>query len=381
MTHLFTPFRLRGVTARNRVVIAPMWQYKGVQGMPTDWHLMHLGRFADGGAGIVFQEATAVERRGCGTVGDIGIWDDSFVPAMSRIASAIKNFGSVPAIQLGHAGRKSRTKLPLDGRGELEHTPEIEDWEAWEPIAPSPVPIHEGWQPPREMTHDDIAEVIEAFAAAARRAAQAGYEIVEVHGAHGYLLNQFLSPHTNLRTDEYGDSDANRSRLLFEVVEAVRTEWPDHLPLFVRLSCVDRSGWEMNDTVRIARGLKRLGVDVIDCSSGGIKGSPVSPGGTLNYGYQLPYAEQIRREVDVPTMAVGLIVHPEQAEKALESGQADLIALGREALQNPNWAFDAALKLGADSPYEILADTTGFWLENRAEAVPGLVPSTFQVGR
>ena len=380
MTALFTPIRLREITARNRVVIAPMWQYRGIDWMPTDWHLIHLGRFAAGGAGIVFQEATAVERRGCGTVGDLGIWDDSFTPALSRIAHAIKEFGAVPAIQLGHAGRKSRTMLPMHGREELVQTPEIEDWDEWEPIAPSAVPIHDGWQAPRAMTLADISVVIDSFVAATRRAAQAGYEILEVHGAHGYLLNQFLSRHTNHRTDAYGGTDSRRARLLYEVVEAVRAEWPQHLPLFVRLSCVDRSGWTMDDTVRVSRELKSLGVDVIDCSSGGIKGSPVAPGGTLNYGYQLPYSDRVRKEVGIRTMAVGLIVHPEQAERALQSGQADLIALGREALQNPNWAFDAALKLDADTPYSLLAETTGFWLEKRAEAVPGLVPSTFTTG-
>jgi len=379
MSQLFTPLQLRDVTVRNRTVVAPMWQYRGQQGMPTDWHLMHLSRFADGGAGIVFQEATAVERRGCGTTGDIGIWDDSFIPAMTRLATAIKQCGSVPAIQLGHAGRKARTKLPMEGRGQLERTPDIPDWDAWEPIAPSPVALKKGLEPPREMTQRDIADVVASFAAAARRSREAGYEILEVHAAHGYLLHQFLSPMTNRRTDSYGGDCTNRARLLYEVVEAVRAEWPPHLPLFVRMSCVDGAGWEVDDTVAVSRELKRLGVDGIDCSSGGLVGSPLSAGKAPTYGYQVPYSAQVRAEADITTMAVGLIVHAEQAEQIITDGHADLVALGREALHNPNWPFDAALKLGIEDPYQFLADTTGFWLRKRAQAVPELEPSTFTI--
>ncbi|MFC9223805.1 NADH:flavin oxidoreductase/NADH oxidase [Streptomyces hygroscopicus] len=376
MSHLFTPLPLRDVTLRNRVVVAPMWQYAGVGGMPTDWHLMHLGRFADGGAALVFQEATSVERRGCGTLGDVGIWDDSFVEPLSRLARIMRDNGAVPGIQIGHSGRKARMKTPMAGRGPLERTPGIPDWDDWEPIAPSPVPLKEGFEPPREMTTQDIDDVVSAFGAAAHRAARAGYQALEIHAGHGYLLHQFLSPLTNRRKDRYGGTLENRTRIVLEVAEAVRESWPDHLPLFIRLSCVDNAGWELSDTISLVRELASLGVDVFDCSAGGLVGSPVRTGANLTYGYQVEYARAVRQATGVRTMAVGLLVHAQHAEQVVANGDSDLIAIAREALHNPNWPLDAALKLKVEDPYSLTAPTSGFWLRQRAAKIPGFVPST-----
>jgi 2,4-dienoyl-CoA reductase-like NADH-dependent reductase (Old Yellow Enzyme family) len=373
---LFRELRIRDITLRNRIVISPMWQYTGVEGMPTDWHLMHLGRFADGGAGLVFQEGTAVEWRGRGTYGDLGLWSDRFVEPMSRLASAIRDNGAVPGIQLMHAGRKARTRRPMDGRGPLERSADDPNWDAWHPIAPSPVPLREDLEPPIEMSQLDIHTVIEAFGTAAARADRAGYDALDLHAGHGYLLHEFLSPSTNRRTDSFGGSFDNRVRMLCQVVESVRETWPDTKPLFVRLSCIDGAGWEMPDTIRLVSRLLTLGVDVIDCSSGGVVGSPLRNGQELTYGYQVPLAEQIHRTTGAVTMAVGLIVHAEHAEQILTSGAADLIAVGREVLINPNWPLDCALKLDVDDPFSLTAKTSAFWLRQRARTVPKLRPST-----
>ena len=374
---LFTELTLRDLSLRNRVVVSPMWQYSGQHGLPTDWHLMHLGRYADGGAGMVFQEGTAVERRGCGTVGDLGIWDDAFTRPLSRLASMVKNNGSVPAIQLMHAGRKARMTTPMEGRAPLERTPDIADWEEWEPIAPSAIPLRDGLAAPRPMSIMDIETVIDSFVDATKRALRAGYEALELHAGHGYLLHQFLSPVTNQRGDKYGDSFRNRTRMLSEIVEGVRSVWPDNRPLFVRLSVVDGGGWKFDDTVSLTRILTTLGVDVIDCSSGGLVGSPMERDKSLTYGYQVGYAAAVKEETDASTMAVGLIVHPEHADGIVANGQADLVALGREILYNPNWPVDAAVKLGVDDPFSLTSYRTAYWLRQRAATVPGLVPSTF----
>ena len=374
---LFTELILRDLSLRNRVVVSPMWQYSGQHGLPTDWHLMHLGRYADGGAGMVFQEGTAVERRGCGTVGDLGIWDDAFTRPLSRLASMVKTNGSVPAIQLMHAGRKARMTTPMEGRAPLERTPDITDWEEWEPIAPSAIPLRDGLAAPRPMSIMDIETVIDSFVDATSRALRAGYEALELHAGHGYLLHQFLSPVTNQRGDKYGDSFHNRTRMLREIVEGVRSVWPDNRPLFVRLSVVDGSGWKFDDTVSLTRILTTLGVDVIDCSSGGLVGSPMEGDKPLTYGYQVQYAAAVKKETDASTMAVGLIVHPEHADGIVANGQADLVALGREILYNPNWPVDAAVKLGVDDPFSLTSHRTAYWLRQRAATVPSLVPSTF----
>jgi 2,4-dienoyl-CoA reductase-like NADH-dependent reductase (Old Yellow Enzyme family) len=376
-SQLFAGLTLRGLELKNRVVVSPMWQYAGRNGFPTDWHLMHLGRYADGGAGLVFQEGTTVERRGCGTLGDLGLWDDQYVEPLSRLVRIIKDNGAVPGIQLMHAGRKARMSTPMEGRRPLARTPDITDWDEWEPIAPSPLPIRDGLTPPREMTERDIEEVIAAFVSAAVRAHAAGYEVVELHAGHGYLLHQFLSTATNQRTDCYGGSFANRTRLLKRVVEGVRSVWPQDKPLFARLSVDDGGGWDVDDSVRLVEELLPLGVDVVDCSSGGLVGSPMEGARDYSYGYQIDYAAEVKRRTGAPTMAVGLVVHPELAEQIVAEGSADLVAVAREMLYNPNWPLDAAMKLGVEDPYAITSLRTAYWLRRRAETVPGLVPSTF----
>ena len=373
---LFSPFQLRGVTLKNRIMVSPMWQYVGEHGNPTDWHLMNLGRLAEGGSGLVFQEGTLIERRGCGSQGDLGIWDDKFVPGLKRLASVIRANGGVPGIQLMHSGRKARQKAPYMGRGPLERTPDITDWDEWELIAPSAIPVAEGAETPRAMTAQDIRTVLDAWVSSARRAAQAGYEVLNIHGAHGYLIHQFLCEASNQRTDAYGGSFKNRIRFLMEAFEGIRSVWPQDKPIMVRLSVVD-GAWSVEDSVALVKELKVAGVDIIDCSSGGLTGSPLPAGVRASYGYQVPLAAHIRRETGVPTAAVGLIVHAEQAEQIIAEGSADLVAIARELIMNPNWPIDAAQKLGVDPEYTVANQRARFWLERRAAAMPELTPSTF----
>ncbi|MEI8303079.1 MAG: NADH:flavin oxidoreductase/NADH oxidase [Burkholderiales bacterium] len=378
-TLLFSPWQLRDVVFRNRIMAAPMWQYAGHQWRPTDWHLMNLGRLADGGSGLVFQEGTTVERRGCGTVGDIGIWDDAAVPHLRRLVAIMRDCGAVPGIQLMHAGRKARQKPPDQGRGALQRSPEITDWDAWDVIAPSAITLPgESAAAPREMTGSDIRAVIDAFVAGARRADAAGYQVLDLHAAHGYLLHSFLSPLANRRGDAWGGSLANRMRFVLETVAGVRAVWPAGKPIFVRLSVIDGAagGWTLEDSVTLVREMHRLGVDLIDCSAGGIAGSPLPAGQSASYGYQVDLAAAIRRETGVPTSAVGLIVHASHAERILREGACDLVALARELIHNPNWPVDAAIKLGDDIGHRVMKTRGGFWLERRAATVPGLRTST-----
>ena len=373
---LFTPMQIRDVTMKNRVVIAPMHQYAAERGYPTDWHLMNAGRFAAGGAGLVIVESTKVERRGCGTVGDLGLWHDDFVHHFKRLADFIRQHGSVPGIQIGHSGRKARCFRPWEGRGPLdEQSAGVDDWAEWELVGPSTIADADDPKP-RALSANEIPEMVENWGRAAARADAAGFDMLEIHGAHGYLLHQFLSPVANQRADQYGGSLKNRMRLAIEVTECVRAKWPDHKPLFLRLSVEDGSGWDPDDSVTLASIVKDVGVDVIDCSSGGIAGAVGVGKRPLGYGYQVPLAEKIKRNAKMPSMAVGLIVHSDHAEEILQNGQADLIALAREVLHNPNWALDAALKLGAESPYALMPPAYEYWLAKRAETVPELMPST-----
>ncbi len=375
---LFTPLTIREVTLPNRVVVAPMHQYSAVRGFANDWHLMNAGRYAAGGAGFVMMESTKVERRGCGTLGDLGLWDDAFVPGLERIVDLIHGCGSVAGIQLGHSGRKARTGRPWEGGRPLERSDDIEDWDAWELVAPSAIAADERSPVPRALERTEIADVVQAFGKAAARAYAAGFDVVEIHGAHGFLIHEFLSPVANQRTDDYGGSELNRMRFAIEVVEAVRANWPASKPLFLRLSAEDDAGWGPEQSVALARIVRPLGVDVIDCSSGGILGKApsVAPG----YDYQVPYADRIRREAEIMTMAVGVIVHAQQAERILQEGRADLIAVGREMLYNPNWAMDAAQKLGADPKFEMLPPPYQYWLSRRAATVKDMVPSSWRPG-
>lgn len=377
---LFTPIQLRDVRLKNRVVIAPMHQYAADEGFATDWHLMNAGRYAAGGAGLVIMESTKVERRGCGTIGDLGIWKDAFIPGLKRCADFIRGHGAVPGIQLGHSGRKARRFRPWEGGAPLVPSPEIPDWEAWELVAPSAVASPETELAPRALSAEEIPHVVAVWGEAARRANEAGFDVLEIHGAHGYLIHQFLSPKANRRNDEYGGSEENRMRFCLEIVEAVRAHWPAEKPLFLRLSVEDNAGWGPDQSLALALRVKDKGVDVIDCSSGGMTGAPVISAGPVTYGYQVPYAERIKAEGGLMSMAVGLIVHADQAEAILQEGRADLVALAREALYNPNWAMDAAQKMGVDKQFAIVPPPQAYWLAKRAHSVRSIVPSTYQRG-
>lgn len=343
---LFEPLRIRGVELRNRVGVSPMCQYSARDGFAGDWHLVHLGSFAIGGAGLVISEATAVVPEGRISPHDLGIWDDAHVPMLRRITDFVHAQGAVAGIQLAHAGRKASTWRPWQGSGAVPS--EEGGWtDVW---APSPIPFSDTYPKPRELTEEGIRRVIDAFRAAAGRAVEAGFRVAEVHAAHGYLLHQFLSPLSNRRTDRYGGSFENRIRLPLEVVAAVREVWPEHLPLFVRISATDwvEGGWNVEESVAFARLLKEYGVDLVDCSSGGLVPDAriaVGPG------YQVPFAERVRREAGVPTAAVGLITEPEQADRILREGQADMVLLARELLRQPHWPLLAAHRLGVDVPW------------------------------
>ena len=379
-TLLFTPLTLRDVTLRNRIVVPPMHQYSAVKGFPTDWHLMNAGKFAAGGAGLVVVESTKVERRGCGTVGDLGIWDDVFIEPLQRLVAFIKQQNAAAGIQLGHSGRKARANRPWEGDGPLLRTPDIHDWEAWTPVAPSAIAHSGKWPVPRALERHEVKDLVEAWGQGARRAHQAGFDMLELHGAHGYLVHEFLSERSNQRSDEYGGSESNRMRFIIEIAEAVRAHWPDRKPLFVRLSVEDHAGWGPEQSARLAKILKAKGVDVIDCSSGGITDAAPILGKEIKYSYQVPLSEYVRRHADIMTMAVGLIIHGDQAEQILREGQADLIAVGREILNNPNWPMDAALKLGVEGPFRNVPPQFGYWLGARAKRGFGTRPSTWQAG-
>jgi 2,4-dienoyl-CoA reductase (NADPH2) len=342
---LFQPITLRGSIARNRIVVSPMCQYSATDGFATDWHVVHLGSRAVGGAGIVFVEATAVVPEGRITPGDLGIWSDAHIESLARVARAIRENGAVPAIQLAHAGRKASCALPWDGGRQL-----AESAGGWTTVAPSAVPFRDDERVPVALDEAGIRDVVAAFVAAARRARAAGFEIVEIHSAHGYLLGEFLSPLSNRRSDGYGGSFQNRTRLLREVVQAVRAVWPAELPLFVRISATDwlDGGWDADQSVALARELGALGVDLVDTSSGGLSPKAKIPDGP---GYQVPFASRIRNEAGIATGAVGRITRAEQAEEILASGHADLVFLAREMLRDPYWPIHAAQALGASVPW------------------------------
>lgn len=375
---LFSPFAIKQVTLLNRVVIAPMCQYSAQDGLFADWHFANYSKYALGRPGAIILEASAVQDIGRITHGDLGIWSDAHADAMRGIVDFIKGQGVVPGIQIGHAGRKASIQRPWHGNGALDETDALRGETPWEVVGPSPLPAGKGWLVPHEMTRDDIAQVTADFVSAAKRADHIGMDILELHAAHGYLLQQFLSPLSNVRNDEYGGSRENRMRFLLEVTEAVRPVWPDAKPLFVRISSVDgfEGGWSIEDSVALAKALKAAGVDVIDCSSGGnaAAGATASTG-YRGPGFQVPYAEQIRRDAEIQTMAVGLILDGPQAEDILQNGQADLIAIAREAINDPFWPRHQAQAMGVDLDFADWPEQYGWWLDRRARGLHQLAKS------
>ncbi|MFI7137382.1 NADH:flavin oxidoreductase/NADH oxidase [Streptomyces massasporeus] len=348
MTALFEPYTLRELTIPNRVWMPPMCQYSAAPegpetGVPTDWHFAHYAARATGGTGLIIVEATAVSAQGRISPYDLGIWNDAQVEAFRRITRFLAAQGTVPAIQLAHAGRKASTDRPWRGGA-----PVGPDAHGWDSVAPSPLAFDDGHPAPAELTVDQIKDIIGQFTAAARRALAAGFEIAEIHGAHGYLINEFLSPHSNHRTDAYGGSYENRTRFALEVVDAIREVWPDDKPLFFRVSAtewLEDGGWTADDTVRFAADLRDHGIDLLDVSTGGNASGVRIPTGP---GYQVPFAARVKNEAALPVAAVGLITDVEQAEKILANGEADAVLLGRELLRNPSWARHAARELGGE---------------------------------
>lgn len=365
---LFQPLTLRGLTLKNRVVVTPMCQYSAADGLVNDWHFAHYAMLAKGGPSLVFVEATGIEARGRITYGCTGIWSDDHVPGLRKVAELIRRFGAVPGIQLAHAGRKGSVQRPWHGNGPLEEADFARGERPWEVISSVPIPQDEGWLTPRALREDEIPALLEAYRAAARRAREAGFEVVEVHGAHGYLLNEFFSPLCNTRSDGYGGSFEKRMRLPLEAAQAVREGWPDDRPVFYRTSSVDDApgGIVIEDTIRLAKALKERGIDVIDCSAGGIaRASATNSPGPDRPGCYVPYARAVKRGAGVATMAVKLITEPAQAERILQEGSADLVAIGREFLFNPNWALHAARTLGVDPAFALWPEQYGWWLEKR----------------
>jgi 2,4-dienoyl-CoA reductase-like NADH-dependent reductase (Old Yellow Enzyme family) len=348
MPNLFDPLSIRGLTLPNRIVVSPMCEYSSTNGFANDWHLVHLGSRAVGGAGLVMTEATAVTPEGRISPHDLGIWSDDHIEFLGRVARFIHAQGSVAGIQLAHAGRKASTYRPSDGEGAVPE--ELGGWV--NVVAPSAIPFGGNYPMPQALTQEGIQSVVAAFVAAARRAREAGFRVIEIHAAHGYLISEFLSPLANHRTDEYGGSLENRMRLLIEVVRAVRGAWPESAPLFVRISATDweEGGWTLDDSVALAKHLKHSSVDLVDCSSGGNVPPariPVGPG------YQTPFAERIRREAKILTGAVGMITAPAQADHIIRTGQADVAILAREFLRDPYWPLRAARELGYAVPWPI----------------------------
>lgn len=375
MSVLFSPVTVRGITFQNRIVVSPLCMYSAIDGIAQPWHLAHLSTFARGKAALVFAEATAVEAIGRITPDCLGIWSDAHVEALKPITAFIKQMGSVPGIQLAHAGRKASTSAPFRGGKPLAS----DDAQAWLPVAPSAIAVGPGFPLPDELSIDQIRHLVESFAQAAKRSIQAGFEVIELHGAHGYLIHSFLSPVSNQREDEYGGDITGRMRFALEVSAAVRAAVGEEMPLFFRISAVDgvEGGWTMDDSVLLAKELGKSGIDVIDCSSGGVSGAPrfraADDGKPLNKtsareaGFQVPYAARIRKDTDVMSMAVGVIVDAHQAETIIEKGQADFVALGREIMHDPFWPLHAAEILGVDADFKMWPEQYAWAVDRRSQ--------------
>jgi 2,4-dienoyl-CoA reductase-like NADH-dependent reductase (Old Yellow Enzyme family) len=376
---LFEPFTIRGLTLKNRLVVPPMVHYRCDPGHTCGtFHVVHLGRFALGGFGLVFVEVTAVEEIGLINENDMGIWNDAQAESFKPLIAFMKRQGCAIGIQIGHGGRKASSQSAMQGMGPLTEQNIKDGAKVWQPVGPTSEPVAPGWLTPRALTTEECRAMVGKFAGAARRAVVAGFDTIEIHTAHGYLLASFLSPVSNTRNDEYGGDRAGRMRLPLEIAEAVRAEMPDSMPLFTRVSAVDGTveGWNMDDTVVFARELKARGVDVIDCSSGGIAGAATAAQVTRSLGFQVPFAERVRKEAEMPTMAVGIILEAEQAEAILQNGQADLIAVGRQSQFNPNIALHWEHDLGLNTRFEDWSPEFGWWLEKRIRTLQGFATPT-----
>jgi 2,4-dienoyl-CoA reductase-like NADH-dependent reductase (Old Yellow Enzyme family) len=359
--------QIADATLRNRMVLSPMCQYCAINGYADDWHLVHLGKFALGGMGVVFTEATAVEERGRISYGDLGIWSDNFLPGLKRIADFVRAQGALPGIQIAHAGRKGGWQRPWQGGGPLDAADAARGEGPYPLVGPTAEPLAPGHVAPHALSLAEIAGVVESFAFAAARADRAGFEVLEIHGAHGYLISSFLSPGVNRRNDAYGGDRAGRMRFALEVTRAVRAVWPTRKPLFFRVSSVDGAldGWAIQDSIALAVELGKAGVDVVDCSSGGMRGATAYENSSRRPGFQVGYASEIRKATGMRTMAVGHIIDPRQAEAILAEGHADLTAIGRQAMYDPYWPHHAAHALGADPDFKEWNDQAGWWLAIR----------------
>ncbi len=365
---LFTPLTLRGLTLKNRIVLSPMCQYKADDGHVVDWHFAHHGHFSMTGLGLAFVEASGVTRNGRITYGCTGIWDDGHIAGMKKIVDMYHARGTYCGIQIGHAGRRASCERPWQGAGSIERHEGQEA--AWQIVGPSPLPEKDGYPVPHELSRSEIAEIISAFEDATHRALKAGFDVIEVHGAHGYLLHSFFSPVSNQRNDEYGGSRKARMRLPLEVSRAVREICPDDMPVFYRASCVDgvEGGLVIEDAIALAAELKAVGIDLLDCSSGGMAGPATLSKNLITPGYMVPYADTIKRETGIATMAVGAIIDAHQAEDIISTGKADLVAIAREMMADANWPYHAAQALGVEDPHAVLPEEYAFYLERR-EAV------------
>ncbi|MDG2474349.1 MAG: NADH:flavin oxidoreductase/NADH oxidase [Paracoccaceae bacterium] len=364
-SNLFSKIKIKKTTFRNRIILSPMCQYKADHGFITDWHIQHYSRFAFSGLGGAFMEATAIAKDGRITHGCTGIWRDQHIDGLKKITQIFKGFGCMSGIQLAHSGRKGSCLRPWDGATSIQKNNTSED--LWTTYAPSAIPTNEDSQTPKELTRSEIEKIITYFCDATHRAKDAGFDMIEIHGAHGYLLHSFFSPLSNHRQDSYGGNIKNRMYFSLEIVKAVRKIWPDEKPLFYRISSTDnvKGGITINDNINLVKELKNLGVDVIDCSSGGISGSPTLATSRIVPGFQVPYAETIKEETHIKTMAVGAIIDADQAEAIITKGRADFVALGRELLADPQWTYKAAKKLKPQTALSYLPKSYSFYLSRR----------------
>ena len=364
---LFSSFKIKSKSFRNRIVLSPMCQYKAKDGVISDWHFQHYSRFAFSGLGAAFVEATGVSPEGRIGHGCTGIWSDSHVEGLSKVAKIFNEYNCLSGIQLAHAGRKASYLRPWDGASPITENDKVEP--AWQTIGPSAIPINNSSPVPKEMTVEDINKVREDFKKAAQRADKAGFDIIEIHGAHGYLLHSFFSPLSNQRNDQYGGSFENRIRFAMEIIADIKSVWPDNKPLFYRLSSIDAPGQGANleDNIKLAKSLKSVGVDVIDCSSGGITGSPVLTKSKIVPGFQVPYSEKIKKDAEISSMAVGAIISADQANEIISNKRADLVAMGRELLADTQWVYKAATYFNLENAKDYLPDSYSFYLSRRDE--------------